>query len=265
MSKSTPSIKINPRKSADLEFDVVVNGTDDNKPEVRFVIEDEACDRLYKCTKGEAKNSWCAKLPVLSDMKKESYQFRVEVVVDGYFFAPAKGKLDMIQDPTVKFQTEAVKPSVTTSFTVKQEEDKPVEEASGGGEVTGQYAPTNSLLKPEYEPPRSHAKAPGTEKDDGNIDMSRLSDLGRPVPGPGTDPEPEGSDTYEISMGFDPRSVAEKIIKDKVGSVKAPEKKGSLFKRDRDGKAIVDGIDSPEMARERKEKSARVKEILKTT
>lgn len=265
MSKSDPSIKINPHKSADLEFDVVVNGTDDNKPDVRFVIEDECCDRMYKCVKGETKNSWCAKLPVLTDLKKESYQFRVEIVVDGYFFTPAKGKLAMVQDPTVKFQAESARPSVTTSFTVKQEEDKPVEEASGGGTVTGQYAPTNDLLKPEYEPPSSHAKAPGTEKDDENIDMSRLSDLGRPVPGPSTDPEPEGSDTYEINMGFDPRDIAEKIIKDKMGSIKAPETKGSLFTRGADGKPIVDGIVTPEQARLRKEKSARVKEILKTT
>lgn len=262
MSKSTPSIKIDPRKSAELEFDVVVNGTDDNKPEVRFVIEDDSCDRMYKCTKGESKNSWQAKLPVLSDLKKDSYQFRVEVVVDGYFFTPAKGKLAMVQDPTVKFQAESAKPSVTTSFTVKQDEDKPVEE---GGEITGQYAPTNDLLKPEYEPPTSHAKAPGTEKDDENIDMSKLSDLGRPVPGMGASTEPEGSETYEINMGFDPRSIAKRIIQDKMGGVKAPEKKGSLFKRGKDGKAIVDGIDSPETARERKEKSARVKEILKTT
>lgn len=265
MSKSAPSIKINPHKSADLEFDVVVNGTDDNKPDVRFIIEDDCCDRMYKCVKGETKNSWCAKLPVLTDLKKESYQFRVEIVVDGYFFTPANGKLVMVQDPTVKFQAESARPSVTTSFTVKQEADKPVEEAAGGGEVTGQYAPTNSLLKPEYEPPSRHARDPGTETDGENVDMSRLSDLGRPVPGPGTYSEPEGSDTYEINMGFDPRDIAEKIIKDKIGSVKSPEKKGSLFKRDKDGKAIVDGIDSPELARERKEKSARVKEILQIT
>lgn len=265
MSKADTSIKINPHKTAELEFDVTVQGTDDNKPEVRFVIEDECCDRLYKCVKGEGKHSWCAKLPVLSDLKKESYQFRVEIVVDGYFFTPAKGKLAMVQDPTVKFQAESARPSVTTSFTVKQEDDVPVEEASAGPEVTGQYAPTNGLLKPEYEPPRSHAKAPGTEKDDENIDMSRISDLGRPTPGESTDHEPEGSDTSEINAGFDPRSIAERIVKDKFGSVKPPERKGSLFKRGKDGKPIVDGIDTPEMARERKEKSERVKEILKTT
>lgn len=263
MSKSDTSIKINPHKSADLEFDVVVNGTDDNKPEVRFVIEDECCDRLYKCVKGEGKHSWCAKLPVLSDLKNDSYMFRVEVVVDGYFFAPARGKISMVQDPKVKFQTESAKPSVTTSFTVKQD-DTPVEEASGGPEVTGQYAPTNDLLKPEYEPPRSHAKAPGTEKDDERNDELELSDLGEPVPGPSTDHQPEGSINITADKEFDPRKVAEEIVKSKVGSVKRPDRKGSLFMRDKEGKPVVAGIETPDQKRAKEEKEAAVKDILRS-
>jgi hypothetical protein len=195
----------------------------------------------------------------MKDLKKDSYPFRVEVVVDGYFFSPAKGALSLVQDPSVKFQTESTRPSVITSFTVKQDDapSQEVTEASGGGEVTGQFAPTNDLLKPEYEPPSSHAKAPGTEKDDELIDKTKLSDLGRVRPGEGT----ADSDIEE----FDPRTIADTIIKDRIGSVARPDKKGSLFKRDKDGKPMVDGIDTPEQARDRKEKSARVKQILGTT
>lgn len=137
-----------------------------------------------------------------------------------------------------------------------------INEAAGGGEVTGQYAPTNSLLKPEYEPPRSHAKAPGTEKDDEHIE---LSDLGRPVPGQTTDVQPEGSNAHDLAGEFDPREVAERIIKDKVGDIKRPINKGSLFDRDKDGRPVIKGLDTPEQRRARIEKSARVKEILKTT
>lgn len=264
MSKSDASIKINPHKSADLVFDVVINGTDDNKPEVRFVIEDDCCDRLYKCVKSEGKHSWCAKLPALPELKNESYMFRVEVVVDGYFFAPARGKISMVQDPKVKFQAEAVKPSVTTSFIVKQEDDKPAEEASGGPEVTGQYAPTNGLLKPEYESPRSHMKAPGTEKDDERYVELELSDLGEPVPGPSTDHQSDGSNTLTPEKDFDPREVAAQIVKSRVGAAKRPDRKGSLFARDNEGKPVVVGLETPDQKRAREEKEATIKNILRS-
>lgn len=271
MSKADTTLKINPSTSAELEFDVMIQGIGDKElPEVRFVVETEQYDRSFKCTRvSEEKHKWCAKLPAMKDLGNDSCPFRVEVVIDGYLFVPAKGTLTFVRNPDVKFQTESTRPSVTTSFTVKQEESaaQPVEEASGGGEVTGQYAPTNDLLKPEYEPPRSHAKAPGTEKDDERIDHEKLeiSDFGNPVPGQTTDVQPEGSNSHDLVGEFDPREVAERIIKGKMGSIKRPQTQGSLFKRGKDGKAIVDGIDSPEVARERAEKSARVKEILRTT
>lgn len=266
MSKADTTLKINPASNAELEFDVMVQGIDDKTPpEVRFVVETEQYDRMFKCTRvAEEKHKWCAKLPAMKDLKQDSCSFRVEVVVDGYFFVPAKGTLSLVRDPDVKFQTESTRPSVTTSFTVKQEDtvSQPVEEASGGGEVTGQYAPTNALLKPEYEPPRSHMKQPGTEKDDEHIDITAL---GLPVPGQTTDVQPEGSNSHELVGEFDPREVAERIIKDKVGAVKRPQARGTLFKRDGAGKPLIDGIDTPDQKRAREEKSARVKEILKTT
>lgn len=255
MSKATPSIKINPAKQAELEFEVVVKGSDNSAPDVRFVIEDSNYDRLFKCVRSKGENQWRVDLPVLRDLTAESYAFRVEVVVDGYFFTPASGTMALIRDPDVKFKASSPPPSVTTSFTVKQEEDKnekqTVSEASGGADVLGQYAPTNQLLTPEYEPPVTHVDVPDKE--------SQLSALGRPTPGQSPVAEPEGD------AEFDPRSVAERIIQDNVGKVKAPEKKGSLFARGKDGKPLIKGIDSPDVARARQEKSARVRDILKTT
>lgn len=281
MSKSDPSIKINPSKPAELEFDVVVQGTDDkDPPTVRFVIECDTYDRSFKCTRSEnGKHTWCAKLPILKELSNESYPFHVEVVIDGYFFAPASGKLHLVQDPTVKFQESTSRPSVTTSFTVKQADDKPakkevvkeekVEEASGGGEITGQYAPTNALLNPEFEPrrprqdTRGSGKAPGTERDDEHIDKTQLFDLGAPTPGPGTDSVPIGTDTPVIIRSeFNPKDIADQIVKSTVGSLKKPETKGSLFNRGKDGKTVISGIDTPDQIRVRKEKSDRVREIL---
>lgn len=249
-------IKADPNDSTSIEFDISIEGAGIKRKSsaiVRLVIHDkDSGDRVFNCKNTEG-SLWAVTIPAIKEFANNTLKYTVEVIVDGYFFEPADGEMMFSADPKVVAE---VKPASKKEV---------VKEASGGGEVTGQYAPTNDLLKPEYEPPSSHAKAPGTEKDDENIDMSRLSDLGRPVPGPGTDPEPEGSDTVKIVTGFNPRDIAKNIIKDKMGSVKAPEKKGTLFKRGADGKPIVDGIVTPEQERLRKEKSARVKEILKTT
>lgn len=49
---------------------------------------------------------------------------------------------------------------------------KDIIEAAGGPEVTGMYAPTNALLKPEFEPKRSRDFKP---KEDEATDETRLN------------------------------------------------------------------------------------------
>lgn len=128
-------------------------------------------------------------------------------------------------------------------------------EAAGGGEITGQYAPTNDLLTPEYEPRTTHKERRGKE--------TKLSDLGRPVPGQSPVAEPEG-ETSENRMVFEPKDVAERIIRGKFGRVTAPEKKGTLFDRDQSGKPVIKGMDTPDVAKARRDNSTKVREILKT-
>lgn len=127
-----------------------------------------------------------------------------------------------------------------------------IKEASGGGEVTGQYAPTNALLTPEYEPRSTHKER--------KRDETNLSDLGTPVPGQSHVVEPEGGGR----IAFEPKDVARQLIRDKIGNVKPPKNKGTLFDRDRSGKPIVKGLDTPETAKIRRDNSDKVREILST-
>jgi hypothetical protein len=267
---SNPTIKINPAKPCELEFDVTIQGLEDSTtPTVRFVLGgSQGFECSFPCDQNDD-SKWVAKMPALPFLKDNSVKFRVEVIVDGYYFEPAMGVAYLVTDPSVKFQPSVTKPTVTTSFTVKQEGEPKAEEDE---QVTAQYAgdnsPTNALLKPEFEPKQGSVKTAQATKDDEHIDHTRIEDISSHVtPGETTDPEPQHGNNREDEgdeEDFDPKRVAESIVKNTFGGVQKPETRGTLFKRDGDGKAVVEGLDSPAKKAQKIAKAARVKEILGT-
>ncbi|PPD55679.1 MAG: hypothetical protein CTY12_00035 [Methylotenera sp.] len=284
-------IKLNPNKASTLEFDVTVSGLDGAPPTVRFVIHEmlSGVDWTVNCSKIE-KNRWQASFPAFKNMELDKNNFSVEVIVDEYFFKPAEGEIVFINAPDVSFdKPKSNKPTVSASFTVKQDEEvvekpkkpkKPVvKEAMGGGEVTGQFAPTNDLLKVEEDPNfvHSHLKTAQAVKDDQSIDLEKLdpeSDIEDDVD---LDAE-EALSVEEIIPGagrqyaqddgkeeFNPKKVAENILHQTIGigvSNRGVEKKGSLFTRDADGKILVPGLESQVQREHKEERERKVREIL---
>lgn len=229
------TLKINPSKSSTLEFDVMIQGLEEStKPNVRFVVVSSGSDFSYafNCAKSDKKNQWVVKLPAIPTLMDEDVTFHVEVIVDGYYFEPASGKIDTIGEPAVVFEQVAVKPTVTASFVVTQD-DEPLAEL----DVTGQYAPSTNNLIPEYDPalPKGDAKTPQAEFDK-NLE-----------------PPPEE---------FDPKKVAANIVKSTIGSAAKPTARGTLFTRDSAGKPVIAGIDSPDVKATKAANARRVKDIL---
>jgi hypothetical protein len=283
------SIKINPTKPTEYEFDVMIQGIDVTLvPLVRFVIIGDVCDESYRCSRvADEKSKWVVKLPVLTHIKAESTKFRVEVIVDDYYFEPAQGEITFVSASDVHFKDKpSKKPSVTTKIVdepkkaeepkaakVKESAEKTVDEAmngGGGAEITGRYAPNNSLLTPEEDPTENgRMKGDSSVNDeftDPNrldpeiVELNKINDIADDHPlGDGKQyPQEDGKD------GFDARDIASKIIKDSMGNLKAPAKKGSLFKRGEDGKPIIAGFESVQTKQEQARKAAKVKEILGT-
>lgn len=249
------TISLNPSKPSELDFEVTIQGLDDDElPLVRFVVIGESSnyDHSFRCTKIEdEKHGWSVKLPTLDHIEGDAAPFRVEVIVDGYYFEPAQGEIAFIKKPDIKIgKKKASRPTVTTSFKVKQD-DEPVAEAAAG-EITGQPQITNTLLVPEEEPKQS---GPVRPQEDDNIDHDKLKDVAKSVT-PG-----QGTDDAGMAAVFDPKSAAAEIVARTIGKVQRPEKKGSLFNR-RDGKAAIPGLEDAETKREQTEKAAKVKEIL---
>ena len=245
------SISINPAKPSELEFEVTVQGLDDETPKVRFVVvtSTDTGDLLFNCTKCEAENTWCAKLPKLDHIESDSVPFRVEVIIDGYYFEPAEGDIAFIKAPDVQFaKKEKARPTVKTSFVVKQDDDtktkskeKKVSEASDD--------PTNTLLVPETDPAFDDTvgkPATGEKK----------------VPDEAVNIEDIASD---VTAGLNGIDGAGELIRTVPPKLERPEKPGSLFKRASNGKAMIPGLEDTETKAKLDAKAAKVRDILKAT
>lgn len=118
------TIKINNTKETALEFDVAIQGLNEAtlpKSDVRFVVTnaDGKYNLSVKCAKMEG-NKWLAKIPALN-LSAPNQNFRVEVIVDGYYFEPAAGTLVLISEPKVGMVENTVNPiEVKASFTTEE-------------------------------------------------------------------------------------------------------------------------------------------------
>lgn len=299
-------IHINPTKPSELEFDVSIKDVNPTStPVVRFVISSEACDYSFKCNESkDVKSKWCVSLPMLPQLTGDTAPFCVEVIVGDYYSEPVKGIVELMADPEPKVKNkdkDTPKPSVTVSVKVNQtdvEKDKPREDSikenagqGGGGEITGMYAPTNALLKPERDPTENGRMKGDSSVNDEFVDKDRLSldkaedmsssitpgggapayqqEDGKPRNGKIVPPgEAEGESDTEAEHEdeeFDPKVVADKIVRDMVGKATKPAKRGSLFSRDSDGKAVIKGLETPETKQRLKNNASKVKNILGAT
>ena len=114
------TIKLSNSKDTELEFDVAIQGLTEEtaaKADVRFVIAnaDGKFNMSVGCVKSQG-TKWLARIPA-PKLQESSQDFRVEVIVDGYYFEPAAGKLQLISEPTVGITENVSAPvSVTAAF-----------------------------------------------------------------------------------------------------------------------------------------------------
>lgn len=232
----TTEININIAKEAKLEFEVHIQGTDDDDMSVRMILKDAdvGCDLSFACNHVED-STWTVTFPPLASiLKQSSYPFVLEVVVDGYYFDPANGTINCMAAPTVDMSAKKrKKPSVKAAFTVKQDDAEPVREGVSG-ENPETASPTNALLTPEAPPPDTE---------------------------PPTRAELAKQAEAEKQEEFDPSEVANQIIRKKMGKVAAPAEKGFLFNR-AEGKAHVEGLETKDTKRIKEERAAKVRDIL---
>lgn len=129
-----PVIKLHNAKETEFEFNVAINGpSEEATPVVRFVLENvKGYNVAIDCAQSGDDN-WAVKIPALQ-LLDENHNFHVEVIVDGYFFIPTQGLVEVVQAPQVaikeSFATQQTqeKPKVTAKFDTVVETKKPLRE-----------------------------------------------------------------------------------------------------------------------------------------
>ena len=117
----TSPLSIHSHRPTDVEFDVSIQGISDESPAtVRFVVENHRGYDVCIVCEQTADNKFRAKIPAL-DIEESEQPYRVEVIVDGYYFSPSRGNMRVARAPRVQMeQTSAPavpsRPQVTTSI-----------------------------------------------------------------------------------------------------------------------------------------------------
>jgi hypothetical protein len=264
------NIRVNNARECELEFEVNIQGISVDAPEnaaqVRFVITSVHNGNLsFPCDRrADSTTKWFVKLPPLPVLSEtaNTHMFRIEVIIDGYYFEPASGNLIVLRDPEVSL-SKVAKPTVTAKIESpdkdkakpaeelkkegpedKKEEDEVEEDFSGGGvQIDQQPSPNLSLLVPEF-PPENDAE--GDEHAKGHV---RWPD--------------EGSEDSPVVEEPEEEDLAEQTIRETVGKPKKPTKPGFLFNRDKGGKTVVSGLEPDQKTKKRlAEKADAVKKAL---
>lgn len=108
-----------------LEFDITIQGVDTADTIAKFVIETSGVHFVFPCRHLQG-DKWACDVPPLPQIEQVSYPFHIEVVVDGYYFEPYRGTLNVTAEPLVKTSDVATsRPTVTAKVSgVEVKEDE---------------------------------------------------------------------------------------------------------------------------------------------
>jgi hypothetical protein len=96
-----PVIRLHNNKETEFEFDVAIQGPSENStPVVRFVVEDIKGYNVAVDCESAGAEKWSVRIPPLQNLD-EAHNFHVEVIVDGYFFVPTAGLVEVVNPPQV--------------------------------------------------------------------------------------------------------------------------------------------------------------------
>jgi len=92
-----PVIKLHNTKDTEFEFNVAIQGmTNESAPVVRFVVENVKGYNVAINAERSADGNWAVKVPALQSLE-ENTNFHVEVIVDGYYFVPTTGLVEVVK------------------------------------------------------------------------------------------------------------------------------------------------------------------------
>jgi len=115
-------INITYNKTNTIEFEAEIKGVDEKDAKAAFVIETKDVDLSFKAVRSD--NKWIVTVPPIALLEKTAYNFRICMVVDGYFFEPSKGTLNVVGTAEV-YTTKVKNTSLSSTVQGEKKEDDP--------------------------------------------------------------------------------------------------------------------------------------------
>lgn len=135
-------VSINHTKENTIEFDLTIEGLEGDSIDVRFHVEAEGMMLTFPCTKGSG-NTWKVQIPELPMLKRTAYPYTIEVIADGYYFAPLKGSVNVVGSPdlystkpkNITLEPKQKKQSQESKSTTKETKDETKEKTSESSNI----------------------------------------------------------------------------------------------------------------------------------
>ena len=94
-------VSITNSRENELQFDITVEGTSVKDMRARFVIKTDGVEYVFPCKQSDKARRLTVIIPKMAHLKTGEYDFYIEVITNGYYFDPYKGKLEVTPEPTV--------------------------------------------------------------------------------------------------------------------------------------------------------------------
>ena len=270
MSKQS-AINVNRNAPTTINFNVGIDGVDDVKNTrvelyIESVMDQSALAIKATHTKGD---EWSVTIPKMDVLSNDSYSVQLHVVVDGYFFTPAKGTMKMVDGPSttneginsgtdagtpggpgVQIGTKKLEPEFPIEYKIDDEANQSSNIHPRLGDNSADHI-DDSILDNIAKPGEPKAKTPkrGTP----------ISDIASRVNG-ASGPQ-LAMDDVDDTPEFNAREVAAQIIRNVVPHVKEsviPQRRQLLTPND-----IQRIIKDPVVEAERQERSAKIRKAIK--
>lgn len=140
------NINITNTKENILEMDIEIEGITSTDKKCFFVIKTKEVNFSFKCDNTSG-NKWIVTIPKMPQIEDTMYNFYIYMVVDGYYFEPYNGTINVVKSNEIYVKDISNKTFKSTEKknTEKKKYKKPVEESKFSKNSIS--AITNRILK----------------------------------------------------------------------------------------------------------------------
>lgn len=112
-----------------LEMDIEIKGIKSNKAKCFFVIETKEVNFSFKCDNTK-NNTWTVTIPIMKQIDNTLYNFYIYMVIDGYYFEPYNGTIDVVKSNEIFVKDVSNKTFNPTTKSTKAKKTKYTEDNS---------------------------------------------------------------------------------------------------------------------------------------